>query len=231
MRCLSANPSHRSSLRQLLAVFEGQGGETSVEHQLSARSQLSLTSTVMEEEQTMLRMGERGSSTDRQFYARVRKQNRRGRRSQTQPVNIGVDQIMRETLEDKPVQPATMKDTASVERHKLPVVPPPSGLGTCTSQLSLHSLVEPGDRSQPQGTAAMEMREHNRRMAKSAYDIRVGLDALGTTSVHGPAAGVQPVSSHNLLVSSTHSNNESSNASIANETAAQPVGKVRTCTQ
>lgn len=231
MRCLSANPNHRTSLNQLLAVFEGQGEEASVEHQLSARSQLSLASNVTEEEQAMLRSGER-EPTDRQLYVRVKKRNKRGQCSQTQPVNIGVDQIVRKKLEDEPVQPATIRDTASIERHNLPVVPPPSGLETCTSLLSLHSLVEPSGERLPRGTAVMEMREHDRRMAKSVYDVRLnGLDAWTTTSMHGPAAGVQSVSSHNLLVSPTHSGNETSSVSMANETAAQPVRKVRTCSQ
>lgn len=229
MRCLSANPSHRTSLRQLLAVFEGQEVEASVQHhQLSARSQVSLTSTVAEEGQALLRSGERAPMAEKQLYARVKKQQRRGRRSQTQPVNIGVDRIMQAKLEDESVQPAIVRDTALIERRKQPIVPPPSGFGTSGSQLSLHSLVEPSIHRLPRATAAKEMREHERRMAKSAYDVRLeGFDEWATSSV--PAADVQPVSSYNLLMSSsTHSGNTANTASLATEVNAQQVRKVRT---
>lgn len=229
MRCLSASPNRRTSLRQLLAVFEGQEFEAPVQHhQLSARSQVSLTSTGAEEEPALLRSGERTPMAEKQLYARVKKQQRRGRRSQTQPVNVGVERIMQAKLEDGSVQPAVVRDTALIERHNQPIVPPPSGCGTSGSHLSLHSLVEPSIHRLPRATAAKQMREHERRMAKSAYDVRVeGFDAWATSSV--PPADVQSVSSHNLLMpSSTHSGNESNTASIVTEMKAQQVRKVRT---
>ena len=226
-RCLSANPNHRTSLRQLLAVFGGQEVEAPVQHhQLSARSQVSLTSAVTEEEQALLRSGERAPMADMQLYARAKKKQRRGQRSQTQPVNIGVDQIMQAKLEDGFVQPATVRDTARIERHKQPIVPPPSGFGASRLQLSLHSLVEPNIPRLPRArTAAKEMREHERRMAKSVYDVRLeNFDAWATSST---SADVQSVSSSNILMpSSMHSASESSTATAVTDVNAQQVRKV-----